>query len=340
MQRPIKRGESWRIQVRYKELRDSATRDTAQECEQWAAHRLLELKAQYAHHTPTNKKPQYSFKTLFEKYYHEVGRHMRGKSFIYQQLKAFEKYFGALAHESIYNITPQKLTAWRNARLREVAPGTVHRQMCLYSSVFSYAKRELFLINENPFSHVAKPTKPKSRDRLVAPHEVEIILNDLGYVRGTRPETPRQYAAWLFLMALATGMRRGEVHGLRWENVYADYVHLPITKNGESRDVPLSLKARELIDVLPPKQSGKVIPQSLNSFRLIWQRMLHRVGLAGDLRFHDTRHDAVTRFVNDLGLEAAVVAKITGHKDLKTLVHTYYNPSASSIAAMMNKASA
>ena len=47
MQKPVKRGNAWRIQVRYKNLRDSVTRDTARECEQWAAIRLLEMKAEY-----------------------------------------------------------------------------------------------------------------------------------------------------------------------------------------------------------------------------------------------------------------------------------------------------
>ena len=43
MQKPVKRGDAWRITVRYLGKRYTATRDTASECEQWAAKKLLEL---------------------------------------------------------------------------------------------------------------------------------------------------------------------------------------------------------------------------------------------------------------------------------------------------------
>ncbi len=46
MQKPVKRGNSYRIQVKYKHLRDAATRDTAKECTDWAARRLMELQLQ------------------------------------------------------------------------------------------------------------------------------------------------------------------------------------------------------------------------------------------------------------------------------------------------------
>ena len=84
--KPVKRGNAWRIQVRYKNLRDSVTRDTARECEQWAAIRLLEMKAEY---DPKNSdaKPYFSFFVLCQKYYDEVGYKKRGKSFIKQQIK-------------------------------------------------------------------------------------------------------------------------------------------------------------------------------------------------------------------------------------------------------------
>ena len=50
------------------------------------------------------------------------------------------------------------------------------------------------------------------------------------------------YLQPLVVLAIETAMRRGELLGLRWEHVQLDksYVHLPMTKNGDSRDVPLS----------------------------------------------------------------------------------------------------
>lgn len=336
MQKPVKRGNAWRIQVRYKNLRDSATRDTIRECEQWAATRLLEMKSQYKELVEENKKPPFPFKSLFEKYYQEVGRKMRGASFIRQQLTAFDKYFGDMAYESIHDITPQKVTEWRNDRLRGVAPGTVHRQMCLYSSVFNYAKSELFLTKENPFREVAKPQKPKPRNVAISEETIQQIIDGLGYVRGTEPKTPAQYVGWSFLFALETAMRRGEILRIMRNHIFDDYIHLPMTKNGDPRDVPLTHEAKDLLDLVPFKDREKLVPHNDNSFRLIWQRNLQKVGLNGKVRFHDSRHEAITRLVNKRKLPVEILAKVTGHKTIGILINTYYNPSASDIAKMMN----
>ncbi|OUY08081.1 tyrosine-type recombinase/integrase [Acinetobacter populi] len=336
MQKPVKRGNSYRIQVRYKDLRDTATRDTARECEQWAATRLLELKAQYSNLITLQEKPPYPFRSLFEKYYLEVGRHKRGYTYIKQQLSAFDRYFGDMTQMSIHDITPQKVTKWRNDRLKEVSSGTVQRQMCLYCSIFNYAKNELFLIAENPFAKVAKPLKPKPRNRLISADEINKILAASNYKSGTTPSTPGQYVAWAFLFAMETAMRRGEIIGVTCNNIYKDYIHLPITKNGDSRDVPLSKEARALLDLVPHKDRVKLIPHNDNSFRLCWQRTLKKTGLSGLIHFHDTRHVAITNFVNKRKLPVEILAKVTGHRDIKTLINTYYNPNASDIAKMMN----
>lgn len=90
------------------------------------------------------------------------------------------------------------------------------------------------------------------------------------------------YVAWAFLFALETAMRRGEILNMKSSDIFDDYVHLPKTKNGSKRNVPLSLKAKELINVL-----GDFEPMSENAFRLSWQRGLKRSGI-DDLHFHDT----------------------------------------------------
>ncbi len=338
MQKPVKRGNAWRIQVRYKNLRDTATRDTARECEQWAAIRLLEMKAEYDPQKSIERKAYFSFHALFQKYYDEVGCKKRGKSYIQQQLKikTFKKYFGDLAEKSIYDIEAIDVRNWRDKRLQEVAAGTVHRQMCLYTSVFNYAKNELFMLKENPFAQVIKPAKPPARNRLISQSEIETILEALNYKAGTTPKTPRQYVAWAFLFAIETAMRKGEIIGITCNNIYPDYIHLPMTKNGDSRNVPLSTEARALLDLLPHTDRVKLIPHTSNSFRLCWQRAVGKTELYNLVHFHDTRHEAITRLVNKRKLPVEILAKVTGHRDIRTLINTYYNPTASDIAKMMN----
>ncbi len=67
----------------------------------------------------------------------------------------------------------------------------------------------------------------------------------------------------------------------------------------------------------------------------MWERRKAKVGLIGHT-FHDTRHEAITRFVNNQKLPVEVLAKVTGHKNIKVLVNTYYNPDVEDIGDMVD----
>lgn len=331
--KPRKRGEAYYIEIMIDGKRSSATRDTARECEQWAAQKILEAKANKLAED-NGIKQHYPFKTLFYKYYEEVGKKLRGSIYVKEQLKPFEEKFGALAEMSIHDITPKHLTTWRNKRATEVGANTLLREMALYSSVFSYAVKELFLLDVNPWTNVKKPVKPKARHRRIRDNEIQLILESLNYSEGQTPTLPEHYVAWAFLFALETAMRRGEILGIQMTDIFDRHVHLPKTKNGDSRNVPLTKKALVLLDLIN-HDGPKLIPQSENAFRLMWERRKAKVGLE-DIHFHDARHVAITRFVNNQKLPVEVLAKVTGHKNIKMLVNTYYNPDVNDIADMLD----
>ena len=115
-------------------------------------------------------------------------------------------------------------------------------------------------------------------------------------------------------------MRRGEILGLQWEHVDLDRraALLPLTKNGSSREVPLSTKAAQVLDRQRQRNdTPSPFPVTPNGFRLAWDRLRSRAGLS-DLRFHDLRHEAISRFF-ELGLNIPEVAVISGHKDPRML---------------------
>ena len=332
--KPRKRGSSYMIEIMIDGKRSSCTRDTAKECEQWAAQRLLEAKAKKVDET-NGIKQSYPFRTLFFKYYEEVGRFKKGAEYDKGQLKVFDRKFGELADKSIHDITPKDLTIWKNKRLKEVGANTVIREIGLFSSVFSYAVQELFLINTNPWAGVKKPSKPKPRHRRINSDEIDTLLSALSYKEGQVPTLPEHYVAWAFLFALETAMRRGEILKMRREHIFEKYVHLPDTKNGEARNVPLTNKAKQLLTLIQ-HDSERIIPQTENAFRLMWERRKAKVGLS-DIHFHDTRHEASTRLANEQNLPFQVLAKMTGHKDINTLANTYYNPDINEMADMLNR---
>ena len=338
MQKPVKRGNAWRIQVKFKHLRDAATRDTSEECTQWAHKRLMELQLEYEKQLKNLEKPQITLKQLFELYYEKVGQFTKSKTYIKNHIKWLDRYYGDLTHFSIHDLTPKLITENRERRLKFVKPGTLHKEMSLGSSVFTFAVREVFLIQSNPFNLVKKPTKPQSRQNRINQAQIDRVLFGLDhYNENMVPSSPAHYIAWSFLFALETAMRKGEILEIRKEHIHDDYVHLPETKNGTSRDVPLSHKARKLLDLMENREDY-LIPHNSNSFRLLWQRNLKRTGLSGQFTFHDSRHEAITRMVNNQKRPVEILAKVTGHKTINVLVNTYYNPTASEIAKMLNAA--
>ena len=117
------------------------------------------------------------------------------------------------------------------------------------------------------------------------------------------------------VLALETAMRKGELLSLQWQHVYWEkgLVYLPDTKNGEDRWIPLSPKAKEILQTLP-QDTATVFTASSTALRLSWNRLMQRTQIRG-LRFHDLRHEATSRMVEN-GLSVFQVSLITGHKSM------------------------
>ena len=113
-------------------------------------------------------------------------------------------------------------------------------------------------------------------------------------------------------------MRRGEIVKARWSDLDWDTstLHIPVTKNGFSRTIPLTKQALETLKS-QPHDDECIFPITGNAVRLSWQRLKKRVGIE-DLHFHDLRHEAISRFF-EMGLSVPEVALISGHRDYRML---------------------
>lgn len=139
----------------------------------------------------------------------------------------------------------------------------------------------------------------------------------------------RQMAVLHFLIALETAMRSGEICSLTEETYFPDkrYAHLPQTKNGHPRDVPLSGKAMALIEIKlrhPPLTAQQVAVH--------FQAVKKRTDIE-DLHFHDSRHEACTRLAQKVGVME--LARIVGHTNPKQTM-VYYNPTATELASRLD----
>lgn len=227
----------------------------------------------------------------------------------------------------IIKVQPEHIVQMRDLRLREVSTGSVRRELDLLSSIFTHAIKEWRLCRENPVLSIRKPSPGRARQRRLLQGELERII-----AASQAPDFEP-----IVLLAFETAMRRGELLELMWENI--DFrrriAYLPLTKNGEPRQVPLSKKALAVLKGLSPKIEGKVFTKNATTLSGAFQRAVLRARQVyveecvksgrrpdpkylTDLRFHDIRHAATTRLVEH-GLSIIEVSAITGHKTLSML---------------------
>lgn len=163
----------------------------------------------------------------------------------------------------------------------------------------------------NPVSEIRVPNGIKHRDRRLCEGEFEKLQE--------AAKLSQNIYLWAMVrFAVSTAMRRSEILSLRWENVSMSerIAHLVDTKNGTARHVPLSMDAISVLKELP-QETARVFETTDTAIRLAWSRLVKRAGIQ-DLRFHDLRHEAVSRFFEQ-GLKSSEVASISGHKDPRML---------------------
>ena len=201
------------------------------------------------------------------------------------------------------------------------APATIVRRLAVLSRVFNIARREWGMESlSNPVELVAKPVVRNARERRVSQDEIEAICTATGSA---------ELAAFIRL-AVETAMRRGELCALQWKHVElkACTAHLPHTKNGHARTVPLSTRAVDVLRALLRRLDGRVFGLQPDSVTQAFERAAARAGIGG-VHFHDLRHEATSRLAERL--QAHELAKVTGHRDMK-MVLRYYHPRAADLA--------
>ena len=210
-------------------------------------------------------------------------------------------------------LTSQAIAAFRDRRLHD-GRRTCHYDLILIRHCLKVAMNEWgLMMSSNPVDKVKMPPSSPARNRRLEDGEFDRLEE-------AAKQTKNPHIWPVIIFAIETGMRRGEILGLRWEHVDLDrrIAFLPLTKNGSSREVPLSTQAAQVLARQRQRNdTPSPFPVTSNGFRLAWDRLRRRAGLA-DLRFHDLRHEAISRFF-ELGLNIPEVAVISGHKDPRML---------------------
>jgi len=221
--------------------------------------------------------------------------------------------------------TPALIAEYRDRLLRENigtketpqhrAPATANRFLSALSKAFSDAVREWHWLHENPLRRVAKEQESQGRVRYLSDKERERLLDDC-----RKSELPELYL--IVMLALTTGMRRGEILGLRWPDTDLERgrIILHKTKNRERRSVPIVPHVADLL-----REHGKI--RRLDNDMVfpspgkqpIWFDRAWYAALAAakveDFRFHDLRHTAAS-YLAMSGATVPEIAAVLGHKTL------------------------
>lgn len=255
------------------------------------------------------------------------------KGYLQEKYRIDQLLRHSLAEKPVSEITSVDIARYRDERLHAVNPrtgkpvatSTVRLDLALLSDLFRVSMIEWGYANDNPVLKVRKPKLPPARDRRVTPREEKQIR--------------RHCLKWgmsemdvIVTIALETAMRQGEILKLTWDNINlrSRIARLPDTKNGTTRDVPLSLIARDALISMRPQSQGRVFKYSSAGFKSSWRGMLRSIRIE-DLHFHDLRHEAVSRLFEKNTLDMMEVATISGHKSL-SMLKRYTHLQASKLA--------
>jgi integrase len=263
-----------------------------------------------------------------------INRLLKTASFMYRRLD---------------QISPADIREWRDARLKEVSGASVARELKTISSIFTKARKLWDApIGVNPCFAVEKPANADvKRNRRPTKSEIEAIVKASGIQENVPPTRAREYMGWCYLLAIETAMRVGEIGQLRVKDFHEDECYLQLTdnwtpgdeestsiKNGESRAVPLSPRALEIMRVLcmGKTHEERLIPVVTETIGIQFRQVCKELKIE-NLHFHDARHEATTRLSKKLA-NVLELSAVTGHKTLSNLKR-YYNPSPSELAAKL-----
>lgn len=321
----VKRGDSYFAQVRKKGVSKSKSFPTKTQALNW----VTQIESQIitgTFNTPTDK----TFADAIERYKTEVSVNKRGQRWESIRLNAWLKL--SFAYYKLDDVTTPVLVAWRDKRLKTVQSSTVNRELNLMSALFEQCRREWQWIKINPVHDVKRPSNPKHRERIFTDAERDLICGQLGYVESDPVETKQQIIAVAFLFALETAMRREEITTLEWSRIdlIQRFLSLPVTKNGDSREVPLSVRAVELLNKL--KGFHKPFPVDKDVLSSLFRRACLNAKIE-NAHFHDARATALTRLSKKLNV--LELARMVGHRDIRSL-QIYYRETAAQLALKLD----
>jgi integrase len=227
----------------------------------------------------------------------------------------------------VRRLTAAAIARYEQRRVAEVSASTVHNELSVLRHVLRLARRWGYL---EAVPDLALPKKPEGRLRYLEKDEMDRLL-------AACRESRNPYLLTIVVLAIHTGMRRGEILGLEWERVDLAAARMTLlqTKSGRPRGVPINQDVYDALIALEPdsahRRTGRLFPPQRGAgrrgsqIRVAFERALERAKIT-DFRFHDLRHTAASHLIMR-GASLADVKEILGHSTMAmTLRYAHLSP--------------
>jgi len=263
------------------------------------------------------KQPRSTFSELASLYIDWAKTNHRGFDSTRSRVNQLLETFGNV---QLKEITPLEVDTYIRSRALTRKPATVNREVEILRHMFRKAM-EWEKATENPVQHVRPLRVNNRRLRFLSVEEVNRLLEvaDLSLYP-------------ILIVALNTGMRRGELFKLRWKDLdfKTGFLRVADSKNGEPRQIPMNDLLVQTLKQIPRRlDSVYVFPgktgNGLVDIRKRFSRALSEAEIE-DFKFHDLRHTFASHLVMS-GADLTTIKELLGHKSIEmTLRYSHLAP--------------
>ncbi len=213
-----------------------------------------------------------------------------------------------LGKKLLCDITAYDAEQYKNERLNRVKPATVNRELSCLKHMYTMAVNWGDSL-DNPIRQVKKLPENNRRTNTYSEADLKSLLENLD--KSTRV---------VVVFAVHTGMRRGDILDLRWQDVDLEQgmIFVRTSKNSDPRRLPMSETVREILSVIPHDSEYVFSLKDTASRSYVLRRIFDRgrdMAHLRHLRFHDLRHTFATTLANaDTNL--LVLQELSGHRSV------------------------
>lgn len=221
----------------------------------------------------------------------------------------------AFGSTPLNHITRGQVLRWFDG-YSQAAPGGANYALRLLRQILNFAIA-CGHVDATPVRGI-RPNRRNTLTRFLSRNELRRLHRVLD--EHARRGSGRRQQVDIIRLLLLTGCRKGEILELRWSEVHEDALLLCDSKTGP-RTVPLSARARLVLDRQPRGRSEFVFPSPRNAERPrargvpLWSTLRRDAGIE-DVRIHDLRHTVASHAVMN-GVPVPVVARLLGHSDVR-----------------------